>query len=53
MVCAPTGSGKTIAYLFPILAKLKDHKKNGARALILSPTRELARQVSTRNKNLL
>ena len=45
MVCAPTGSGKTISYLFPILSQLKNHKKNGARALVLSPTRELARQV--------
>lgn len=45
MVCAPTGSGKTISYLFPIVSKLKTHKKNGARALILSPTRELARQI--------
>lgn len=45
MVCAPTGSGKTLSYLFPILAKLQNHKSNGARALILSPTRELARQI--------
>lgn len=45
MVCAPTGSGKTISYLFPILSKLKAHQKGGARALILSPTRELARQI--------
>ena len=45
MVCSPTGSGKTISYLFPVLSKLKGHQNNGARALILSPTRELARQI--------
>ena len=45
MVSAPTGSGKTISYLFPILAQLSTHKPIGVRALILSPTRELARQI--------
>lgn len=49
LVCAPTGSGKTISYLFPLLANLKTHKKKGIRAVILSPTRELARQVRISN----
>ena len=45
MVSAPTGSGKTISYLFPILGQLSSHKNIGVRALIISPTRELARQI--------
>ncbi len=46
LVCAPTGSGKTISYLFPLIANLRIHKKKGGiKAVIISPTRELARQV--------
>ena len=41
---APTGSGKTLAYLLPILQELRDQKI--LQALILTPTRELALQVS-------
>jgi len=42
---ARTGSGKTAAFLIPMLEKLKQHSaKVGARALILSPSRELAQQ---------
>lgn len=42
---ARTGSGKTAAFLLPLLEKLKVHSaKTGARGLILSPTRELAIQ---------
>lgn len=41
---APTGSGKTLAFLLPIITQLKGPKKIGFRALILSPTWELAKQ---------
>jgi len=48
---ACTGSGKTIAYVIPILEKLQrvdpDHvwRKSHVGALVLAPTRELARQI--------
>ncbi|XP_053679232.1 probable ATP-dependent RNA helicase DDX52 [Anopheles nili] len=42
--CAPTGSGKTAAFLIPIINHLKEHMKCGFRALIICPTRELAKQ---------
>ncbi|XP_055843283.1 DEAD box protein 52 homolog [Episyrphus balteatus] len=45
MACAPTGSGKTIAFLTPIINDLKGPKKDGFRALILAPTRELSQQI--------
>lgn len=42
---AKTGSGKTACFLIPLFEKLKQRDpKKGARALILSPTRELAIQ---------
>lgn len=42
---ARTGSGKTACFLIPLFEKLKTRQaKTGARALILSPTRELALQ---------
>lgn len=44
LACAPTGSGKTAAFLVPIIRDLKWPKKEGFRALILCPTRELAKQ---------
>ena len=45
MVQAQTGSGKTGAFILPIL-ELVDTKKKAVQALILVPTRELAQQVA-------
>ncbi|XP_078404166.1 putative ATP-dependent RNA helicase DDX52 isoform X2 [Cetorhinus maximus] len=44
LACAPTGSGKTLAFCIPLLTCLKQPMNKGFRALILSPTRELASQ---------
>ena len=45
VVTAQTGTGKTAAFLLPILQKLKPSKSPEIEALILSPTRELALQI--------
>ena len=47
MVCAQTGSGKSAAFLLPMLNQLitKDTPNSKTRALVLVPTRELARQL--------
>jgi ATP-dependent RNA helicase RhlE len=43
--CAATGSGKTAAFLLPVLHHLLENPRRGTRALILAPTRELASQI--------
>ncbi|MCJ7511750.1 MAG: DEAD/DEAH box helicase [Anaerolineales bacterium] len=42
---AQTGTGKTAAFMLPILQRLVTHPGRGVRALILAPTRELAEQI--------
>lgn len=42
---AQTGTGKTAAFLLPILTQLLDAPRGPASALVLSPTRELAQQI--------
>ena len=37
-------SGKTAGFLIPVIEHLKGHRKKGFRAVIVSPTRELAKQ---------
>lgn len=45
LACAATGSGKTAAFLLPILHRLVDLPRGTTRALVLAPTRELALQL--------
>ena len=45
LACAMTGSGKTAAFLLPILHHLMARPRRTTRALILTPTRELAAQI--------
>jgi superfamily II DNA/RNA helicase len=45
IACAQTGTGKTAAFLLPILHKLCSNRERYVKALILVPTRELAIQI--------
>ena len=45
LACAMTGSGKTAAFLLPILHQLMERPRGTTRALVLTPTRELAAQI--------
>jgi ATP-dependent RNA helicase RhlE len=45
--CAQTGTGKTAAFVIPILERLASLPKGEPQALILAPTRELALQILT------
>jgi ATP-dependent RNA helicase RhlE len=45
LASASTGSGKTAAFLLPILHQLIDRPRRTTRALVLAPTRELALQI--------
>jgi ATP-dependent RNA helicase RhlE len=45
LACAMTGSGKTAAFLLPILHHLLARPRGTTRALIVTPTRELAAQI--------
>jgi ATP-dependent RNA helicase RhlE len=42
---AQTGTGKTLGFALPILQALANQKNSGIRAIVLSPTRELAIQI--------
>jgi ATP-dependent RNA helicase RhlE len=49
---AETGTGKTAAFLLPILHKLFEDKQKGITALVLAPTRELALQTEAAFRDL-
>ena len=50
--CAQTGTGKTAAYLLPVLHRFLQNPAPGPRALIVLPTRELAVQVDAHRQEL-
>src|SRR5687767_780143 len=52
MGIAQTGTGKTAAFVLPLLMKVKYAQGQHPRALILSPTRELAMQIEDHIKIL-
>ena len=45
LACAMTGSGKTYAFLLPILHHIMEKPRGMTRALVITPTRELAAQI--------
>lgn len=45
LACAMTGSGKTAAFVLPILQQLLEQPRGRTQALIVTPTRELAAQI--------
>ena len=47
ITCAQTGTGKTAAYILPLLTNLQydNHDPNKLNAIIMAPTRELAQQI--------
>jgi superfamily II DNA/RNA helicase len=45
IACAQTGTGKTAAYVLPIIDKILDSDHSHLNTLILAPTRELAVQI--------
>lgn len=45
LACAMTGSGKTAAFVLPVLQRLQGKPRGQTRALIITPTRELAAQI--------
>jgi len=51
--CAETGSGKTAAFLLPIIQRMSEKARPGIRALILAPTRELATQIEASYRSLV
>ncbi len=52
LAAAVTGSGKSAAFLLPILHRLLGKKRGTTRALILTPTRELAAQIDQHLRDL-
>ncbi len=52
LACAMTGSGKTAAFLLPIMHRLMGKPRGTTRALVLAPTRELAAQIDEHLKSL-
>ena len=45
LACAQTGTGKTAAFILPVLHQMVENRSEGINTLIIVPTRELAKQI--------
>ncbi len=45
IACAQTGTGKTAAFILPLIEKLRNQELKGVNSLVVVPTRELAMQI--------
>lgn len=52
VACAQTGTGKTAAFILPMLHLINSDDEKGVKALIISPTRELAMQIDRQIEGL-
>jgi ATP-dependent RNA helicase RhlE len=52
IACAETGTGKTAAFLLPLIQRLSNSKLKGVAVLVLAPTRELATQIDAACRQL-
>ncbi|MCF0206557.1 MAG: DEAD/DEAH box helicase, partial [Bacteroidales bacterium] len=52
IACAQTGSGKTVAFLLPMMESFLRKPKSGIRALVVAPTRELCMQIEEQVEGL-
>jgi ATP-dependent RNA helicase RhlE len=52
IACAQTGTGKTAAYLLPVMHKIADEGHSRINTLIVAPTRELAQQIDQQVEGL-
>jgi ATP-dependent RNA helicase RhlE len=50
--CAQTGTGKTAAFLIPVIERILKSDRQGVKALIIAPTRELAVQIDRQMEGL-
>jgi ATP-dependent RNA helicase RhlE len=50
--CAETGTGKTAAFLLPLIQRMSERERPGVRVLVLAPTRELATQIDASYRSL-
>lgn len=52
LACAQTGTGKTAAFILPIIHKITTSQSTGVNTLVLAPTRELAQQIDQQIEGL-
>ncbi|MBI1289085.1 MAG: DEAD/DEAH box helicase [Flavobacteriales bacterium] len=50
--CAQTGTGKTAAFLIPVIQRVVESTNDGVKALVIAPTRELAIQIDQQLQGL-